>query len=263
VIVTGGTVLAGGLVDTSVARFKDSVFTNSQNITNPWWTLTASSNFLYFAHDGDDCVWNLTQVLGTTDDAGGDFEGDYTGTNARIVLDRGWVDEGCGFGLDFQAFIATNPVLEESTYDFYAQDNEKNIWYMGENTYDGDYGGSFTAGCDGAEAGIVVLGNPFKGAFYKQEFYAGEAEDRAKVLNLWKRNGSKYMKTKEWSPLELGANEHKFYRSVGGVGTLFHIEELKGKTVIVDLVDTDISNPPSAAGLPVSPIPMCPTYTLP
>ena len=191
------------------------------------------------------------------------FEGVYAGTNARIVLDRGWVDQGCVFGLDFQVFMATSPVPEESTYDWYAQDSEKNIWYMGENTFDGDYGGSFTAGCDGAEAGIVVLGNPYKGAFYQQEFYEGEAEDWGKVLNLTEKNGTKYMKTKEWSPLEPGAIEHKFYRSFGGGGELFLIEELKGKTVIVNLVARNITNPPPAEGLPISPIPSCPPFTQP
>ena len=48
-IVTGGNVMAGGLVDTSVERFVAANFTDSENITNPWWTLTAGNNFLYFA----------------------------------------------------------------------------------------------------------------------------------------------------------------------------------------------------------------------
>ena len=259
-IVTSGNLMAGGLVDTSVERLLAADFTNSENITNPWWTLPAGDNFLYFAQDGDDCVWNLTEVLHHTTSA---FAGAYAGTKARTVLDRGWVDQGCVFGLNFQAFIATNPALEESTYDWYAQDSEKNLWYMGENTYDGDYGGSFTAGCDGAEAGIVVLANPSKGDFYQQEFYEGEAEDWAKVVNLTKKNGTKYMTTKEWSPLEPGAIEQKFYRSIGGVGELFRIEELKSKTVIVDLVARNITNPPSAAGLPISPTPSCPPFTQP
>lgn len=259
-IVTVGNVMAGGLVDTSVERFSAANFTNSQNITNPWWTLPAGANFLYFAQDGDDCVWNLTEVLNNTTSA---FAGAYAGTNARTVLDRGWVDEGCEFGMDFQAFMATNPVFEEATYDWYAQDSEMNIWYMGENTYDGDYGGSFTAGCDGAEAGIVILGNPSKGAFYQQEFYEGEAEDWGKVVNLSKKNGTQYLKTKEWSPLERGAIEHKFYRSFGGVGELFMIEELKGKKVIVNLVARNITNTPPATGLPISPIPSCPPFTQP
>jgi hypothetical protein len=68
------------------------------------------------------------------------------------------------------------------------------------------------------------------------------------------------MKTKEWTPLERGAIEHKFYRSVGGVGELVLIEQLKGKTVIVELVDRNVA-PPSAFGLPISPIPSCPPFT--
>jgi len=71
------------------------------------------------------------------------------------------------------------------------------------------------------------------------------------------------MKTKEWTPLERGAIEHKFYRSNGTVGELFLIEELKGKTVIVDLFATNIVNPPSAERLPISPIPSCPPFTQP
>ena len=259
-MVTSGNVMAGGLVDTSVERFLAADFTNSENITNPWWTLPASANFLYFAQDGEDCVWNLTEVLDHTTSA---FVGAYAGTHARTVLDRGWVDQGCAKGLDFQAFIATHPAPEESTYDWYAQDSEKNIWYLGENTYDGDYGGSFTAGCDGAEAGIVLLGNPSKGDFYEQEFYEGEAEDWGKVVNLTKRNGWKLLKTKEWTPLEPGAVEHKFYRSKNGVGELFRIEELKGKTVIVELLARNITNPPPATGLPIRPIPSCPPFTQP
>jgi hypothetical protein len=254
-IVTGGNVMAGGLVDTSIERFLDADFTGSENITNPWWTLPAGANFLYFAQDGEDCVWDLTEVLNDTTHA---FVGDYANTEARTVLDRGWVDQGCLFGLNFQAFMATNPVLEESTYDWYAQDSEKNIWYMGENTFDGvDFAGSFVAGCDGAEAGIVLLGNPSKGDFYRQEFYEGEAEDWGKVLNFKKRNGLVCMKTKEWTPLERGAIEHKWYCSDGAVGELVLIEELHGKTVIVELVDRDVAAPP-ADGLPVNPIPTCP-----
>ena len=67
------------------------------------------------------------------------------------------------------------------------------------------------------------------------------------------------MKTKEWSPLEPGAVEHKWYCSDGTVGELSLIEELQGKTVIVDLVDRNIKKTPSTGGLPVSPIPNCPS----
>jgi hypothetical protein len=249
--------MAGGLVDTSTERFMAADFTGSEFITNPWWTLTEGRNFLYFAEDGDDCVWNLQEVLGTTDDLGGDFEGPYAGTNARIILDRGWVDEDCEYGDDFQTFIASGPDAEEVTYDWYSQDTELNIWYMGEHTFDGDFGGSFVAGCDGAEAGIVLLGNPSKGDFYSQELYEDEAEDWGKVVGFKTVDDRVCMKTKEWTPLESGAIEHKWYCSDGAVGELTLIEELHGKTVIVELVDTDVAAPP-AVGLPISPIPSCP-----
>ena len=255
-IATGGKVMAGGLVDTSAERFLAADFTNSENITNPWWTLPGGSNFLYFAQDGEDCVWNLTEVLNATTN---NFVGDYAGVNARTVLDRGWVDEGCIYGNNPAAFanVWNNLPNEEATYDWYAQDSEKNIWYMGENTFDGDFGGSFVAGCDGARAGIVLLGNPSKGDFYQQEFYEDEAEDWGKVLKLTNKNGFAYMVTKEWTPLEPGAIEHKIYQSDGTVGKLVMIEELKGKTVIVELVAENVDAPPPPAG-PISPIPSCP-----
>ncbi|MDH3445713.1 MAG: hypothetical protein OEN50_17440 [Deltaproteobacteria bacterium] len=255
---TAGNVMAGGLVNTSVERFLAADFTTnpSANITNPWWTLPAGDNFLYFALDGDDCVWNLTEVMNATTS---NFAGNYAGTDARIVLDRGWVDEGCEYGTGPVAFfnVWNNLPPEEATYDWYAQDSEMNIWYMGENTFDGDFSGSFVAGCDGAVAGIVVLGNPSKGDFYQQEFYEDKAEDWGKVLNFIKKDGLVWMKTKEWTPLEHGAIEHKFYSSDGTVGVLSLIEELKGKTVIVNLVDRNVGAPPPPAG-PINPIPSCP-----
>lgn len=257
-VITVGNVMAGGLVDTSVERFLGADFTNSDNIDNPWWTLPAGDNFLYFAQDGEDCVWNLTEVMGTT--GVGAFPYPYDGINARIVLDREWVDEGCTYGTNPVAFFNVWNMLnpEELTYDWYAQDSDKNIWYAGEDTFNGvDFAGSFVAGCNGAEAGIVLLGNPSKGDFYQQEFYENEAEDWGKVLNFRAEDGLVCMKTKEWTPLEQGAIEHKFYCSDGTVGELARIEELKGKTVIVELVGRNLAAPPPPVG-PISPIPSCP-----
>lgn len=258
-IIMGGNAVGGGLVDTSVERFLAADFTTypSADITNPWWTLPAGHNFLYFAEDGDDCVWNLTEVMNATTS---NFQGIYSGTNARIVLDRGWVDEGCTYGTAPAAFfdVWNNLPTEEATYDWYSQDSEMNIWYMGENTFNGvDFAGSFVAGCYGAEAGIVLMGNPSKGDFYQQEFYEDMAEDWGKVLNFKEEDGLTCMVTKEWSPLEPGAVEHKWYCSDGIVGELSLIEELKGKTVMVELVARDVAAPPPPAG-PINPIPSCP-----
>lgn len=259
-VVSSGNVMAGGLVDTSVERFNAANFTNSADITNPWWTLPAGHNFLYFAQEGDDCLWNAVEVLNMTVN---NFGGDYAGTDARVILDRGWVDEECEYGTDPADFadVWGNIPAEEVTYDWYAQDSEMNIWYMGEDTFDGEgFSGSFVAGCNTAEAGIVMLGSPEKGQFYQQEFLEDEAEDWGKVLNFIKAGDLVCLKTKEWSPLEHGAVEHKFYCSDGTVGELSQIDELSGKTVVWELVAYDVPVP--AANEPpaqlISPTPTCP-----
>jgi len=269
-LLTAGSLHAGGLVDTSLERFLDADFNDSANITNPWWTLPAGSNFLYFAEADGECEWNLIEVLddgwnglgsvGTTSNFGG---GIYGGTEARIILDRAWVEPDCDYdddnppaADDFAAFMEGIPVPlpEEITYDWYAQDDDGNIWYMGEDTFsDGSSEGSFTAGCDGAEAGIVMLGDPGNGDFYRQEFYAEEAEDWGKVTTFIDTDELVCLKTKEWSPLETGHIEHKFYCSDGDTGVLAWIDELKGKTVTVVLIDTgvDAPDPPDGPPYPV------------
>jgi hypothetical protein len=140
----------------------------------------------------------------------------------------------------------------EETDDWYAWDNDGNVWYFGEDTvafiYDENWNPAFTstegswkAGEDGATAGIVMLADPRPGISYRQEYYEDEAEDEAKVLRLNAKvtleNGESYedcLETKEWTRLDPGHIEHKFYAP--GVGLIF-VEELKGKTVHVNLID--------------------------
>ncbi len=152
--------------------------------------------------------------------------------------------------------------LAEITLDWYAQDDFDNIWYLGEHTvsfdteeeecedwtesddvwgFEGCLDGSFESGVDGAKAGIVMLGNPSKGDFYQQEHDEDNAEDWGKVLNFVPVDESDdCLKTKEWTPLERGEIEHKYY--CPDVGALLLIEEVSGgPTVVVDLID--VSSP--------------------
>ena len=246
-IMTSVHVMAGGLVDTSADRFAAADFTNSASITNPWWTLTAGDNYLYYTEADSECAWNLVEVLHDTTT---NFQGIYAGTEARIILDREWVDEDCIY-VNFSD-VWNNLDPDETTYDWYAQDTEQNIWYMGEDTLDGEGSseGSFVAGCDGAEAGIVLLGSPGKGDAYQQEFYEDEAEDWGKVLNFKELGAITCMKTKEWTPLDPGHVEHKSYCSDGVTGELTRIHELKGKTVVVDLIARNVASPPPPAAPP-------------
>jgi hypothetical protein len=118
--------------------------------------------------------------------------------------------------------------LVEETFDWYAQDSDGNVWYFGEDSKEYEGGkvtstkGSWEAGVDGAQPGIVMEASPKVGDTYRQEYYAGEAEDMAKVLSL---NESKTVSagsyqevvvTEDFTPLEPDTVEHKYFAP--GVG---------------------------------------------
>jgi len=136
--------------------------------------------------------------------------------------------------------------LIEETFDWYAQDRHGNVWYFGEDATIYEDGvpvskeGSWEAGVEDALPGIIMFGEPRKGRSYRQEYAPDIAEDMAKVLNLNKSACVPFgcfedlLMTKEWTPLEPGSIEHKYYAP--GVG-LVYIEELKEKTVEVELVE--------------------------
>jgi hypothetical protein len=122
----------------------------------------------------------------------------------------------------------------EASDDWYAQDTEGNIWYLGEDTrqyLDGGLAvpgkGSWQAGVDGAQPGILLPARPRPGRAYQQERYDGRAQERARVLRLGMKAKVPYgffddlLITKEWTPLEPGVLEHKFYAP--GVGPVLAI----------------------------------------
>ena len=67
----------------------------------------------------------------------------------------------------------------ELTDDWYAQDADGNVWYFGEEKAEYEDGevvsteGSWEAGVDGAQPGIVMPTDPVIGVAYRQEYYAG------------------------------------------------------------------------------------------
>jgi hypothetical protein len=79
--------------------------------------------------------------------------------------------------------------LLEKTRDWFAQDNQGTVWYMGEATKafgpNGtvDTTGSWTAGVNDAEPGIVMEANPRVPDAYRQECLRGSAEDTAWIVH--------------------------------------------------------------------------------
>ena len=255
IVVASGHTLAGGLVDEF--DFDTVGFGDPRDIDNQYWPQVPGTIFTYFAETDDGCEWNRVEV---TDDEVTEIDG----VAVIVNLDREWIDESdeCADELDNYPTGFPYGELAEITLDWYAQDDVDNIWYLGEHTvsfdadeeecedwtesddvwgFEGCLDGSFESGVDGAEAGIVMLGNPSKGDIYQQEHDEDNAEDWGKVLNFVPvEDSDDCLKTKEWSPLERGAVEHKYY--CPDIGALLLIEEVSGgPTVVVDLID--VSSP--------------------
>jgi hypothetical protein len=126
---------------------------------------------------------------------------------------------------------AGSPV--EITDDYYAQDRCGNIWYLGENTKEYEEGvvvstaGSWEAGVDGAQAGVVMPADPQVGLTYRQEYLAGEAEDAAEILSLDEQAQVPFghfrdaVLVKEFTPLHPRVLEYKLYAK--GVGVVLAI----------------------------------------
>jgi len=138
--------------------------------------------------------------------------------------------------------------LVEETFDWYAQDKAGNIWYLGEDTTEYENGkpstteGSWEAGVDGAQAGIIMPARPQPGVRYRQEYYEGEAEDAARVLMLDERVDVPFgdfedvLVTEDVNTLVPGgAPEHKYYAR--GVGLVL-VTDTRGRAR-EELVDFD------------------------
>jgi hypothetical protein len=128
--------------------------------------------------------------------------------------------------------------LEERTRDYYTQDADGNVWYFGEDTAELDPNGqvktregTWHAGVDGAKPGIFMYAHPRVGDSARQEYLSGQAEDHFQVLRRGVvvtvpfksfRGG---LLTKEWTPVEPGVLDHKYYAR--GIGTVLE-QTVKG-----------------------------------
>ena len=118
----------------------------------------------------------------------------------------------------------------ERTFDWYAQDKDGNVWYMGEDSLELKNGrlvrasDSWESGVDGAEPGIIMLANPKRGDVYRQEYYPpGEALDQAHVrgfeadVNVPYAEFKQSLVTEEWSPVEPQLEQKSYVSGIGEV----------------------------------------------
>jgi len=193
-----------------------------RRVNNPWFPLIPGTTFVYRGIKDGKTARDLYSVTSATKT--------IQGVHCTAVRDR--------------LYLAGR--LEERTTDWYAEDRSGNVWYFGESTAELDRAGHVTstegtwqAGRDGAQAGIYMTARPMVGQSRRQEYYKGHAEDHFSVLSLRASISVPYLTshrallTKEWTPLEPGTVDHKFY--VRGIGEVKEVT-VKGPTERSELV---------------------------
>lgn len=172
----------------------------STQIDNPYFPLAVGAQWHVRVTDQEGDV--QSEVITVTDQT----KRIANGVTARVVHDV--VSEG------------GKPI--EITDDWYAQDSDGNVWYFGEDTteiHNGerDTSGSFEAGVDGADAGVAMPAHLAAGQTYREEYYAGQAEDRARVLGLDQQAEVPFghlrnvILTEDYTPVEPNVLELKMY----------------------------------------------------
>jgi hypothetical protein len=180
----------------------------SVEIDNPYWPMSPGSRWVF-------------------------RETDTRGTRERVVLEVTNTTKRIANGITARVVrdtVRENGVPVEITDDWYAQDKDGNVWYLGESVdnYENgrliDHEGSWQAGIDGAQPGIAMPANPKPGITFRQEYYKGVAEDRAAVITVGEERvevpfgffDSDVLMTRDLVPLEPKVQELKFYaRDVG------------------------------------------------
>lgn len=193
-----------------------------QEITNPYLPLRAGARWVYEGVEDGETERVEVEVTGD--------RREVMGISAVVVRDTVYEDGE----------------LVEDTFDWFAQDVEGNVWYLGEDSREYEDGevvsteGSWEAGRDGALPGIVMLAEPSIGEAYRQEYFEGEAEDLGEVLQLGVSETvtagtfDDLVVIREWNPLEPDVIEDKYHAS--GVGVVLEVV-VEGGDGRVELVE--------------------------
>lgn len=191
-------------------------------VDNPYFPLVPGTRWVYEGEDDGETEHIEVEVLADTRT--------IQGITATVVRDTVYLDGE----------------IAEDTYDWYAQDKEGNVWYLGEDTHEYEDGkpvnakGAWEYGKDGALPGIVMLAEPRVGEAYRQEYYEGEAEDLGEVLEVGATveielgSYDDVVVTEDWNPLEPDVVEQKTYAP--GIGVIRE-EKVEGGEGVIELIE--------------------------
>jgi hypothetical protein len=204
-------------------------------VDNPYFPLEPGTRWIYREVDEEGNKLEVVVIVTT------ETKEIANGITARVVRDT----------------VTENGELIEDTFDWYAQDLEGNVWYMGEDTAEFENGkistrsGSFEAGVDGALPGIIMPGDPQPGLAYRQEYYEGEAEDNGQILSLEEMvdvpfgHFEEVLMTKDTITIEPDVLEYKLYAR--GVGLVLALG-ISGGGGREELVRMDTVGPDAGTG---------------
>ena len=195
------------------------------DIDNPYWPMSPGNRWVYRETD---TKGTRERVVVTVTDKTKKIA---NGITARVISD----------------VVTENGTPVEITDDWYAQDKDGNVWYLGEAVRNFENGklvdrkGSFEAGVDGAQPGIVMPADPEPGLTYRQEYYEGEAEDRAAIVTVGEERvevpagfyDEDVLMTRDLVPLEPRVQELKFYAPGVGPVLSVHTDGAGGRSELV------------------------------
>ena len=205
-----------------VADFVDPLQIGVTIAPNPWFALVPGNLWVYEG-DGETIEVEVTGDTKLID-----------GITCIVVVDTAMEDG----------------VVVETTDDWYAQDVDGNVWYCGEisenfEEFDGDetseaelvdIDGSWKAGRDGSEAGMLLPFDPQVGDVFRQEFAQTDAEDAIEILAIDATEtapggacAGNCLMTRDFTPLEPDAEENKFYAP--GIGLIVELDPATGDRV--------------------------------
>jgi len=202
---------------------KPENFPAPTTIDNPYYPLVPGTRLVYEGNGADGAEKITTEVTRGTKVV--------NGVKTVVVHD----------------FVTHNGKLAEDTYDWYAQDKDGSVWYVGEDTHKldektgqlSDTAGSWEFGKDNAQPGIIMKAKPRVGDSYRQEYRKGQAEDQADVIKSGETATVKagtfkdLIRTKDYSTLDPSVVEEKLFApSVG----LIYEKQVNGPAEKIELV---------------------------
>jgi len=215
--------------------------TFTTKITNEYWPMAPGTRWVYREIDEEgETSRVVVTVTGVTREIA-------NGVTARVVRDT----------------VSLAGEVVEDTFDWYAQDDDGNVWYLGEDTAEFEDGematreGSFEAGVDGALAGIAMPGSPADGMAYRQEYYEGEAEDNGEVLSTEEMaevpagHYDGVLLTKDTIALEPDVLEYKLYAPGVGPVLVYGVSGGAGREELLSVTQVSAADAERAGTTPL------------